>query len=389
MLEINRELRPTICVEPTKHMARKKFIRRLPPLPARAIKLRDHKGGRLMEILRGIAVTAQRDESQIFYAVRQVSRHFHVPVSTVARVYGHLEDEGLLASVRGSKTMLQGFTSARRLNVLGFIGVPAAMAAFVTLQDYRMFFIRIRRELRDRGFAVAMVLFEPRHIKTGELLRRVAKHNFDAVIWYRPEAGQREVINQLGDSGIRIIGVSDGAAPAFRCRYEIRREPAIKTIVVDWRERGINAAAIVRGSGASAEKEQMLQTLLDEENLGCEFLDAGARRPEAFLEECQRLKNTGLIFPSRVASMFAFRAPEALMKLMSHSRVAFTGGPPSIPFAQVLDAPADLVIVDWQLIAEQIVSDLISKSAFDRAHVSAFEAQAVLHAPLNQYSQSL
>ena len=74
---------------------------------------------------------------------------------------------------------------------------------------------------------------------------------------------------------------------------------------------------------------------------------------------------------------------------MSHSRVAFTGGPVSIPFAQVPDVSADLVVVDWQLVAEQIVTDLISKKAFDRAETTVFKAQAVLGAPLNQYAQSL
>ena len=44
--------------------------------------------------------------------------------------------------------------------------------------------------------------------------------------------------------------------------------------------------------------------------------------------------------------MFAFREPEGLMQLADTCHIAFTGGPPSIPFAQVRDVHAELVMVD-------------------------------------------
>jgi hypothetical protein len=50
---------------------------------------------------------------------------------------------------------------------------------------------------------------------------------------------------------------------------------------------------------------------------------------------------------------------------------------------------ADLVMVDWQLVAEQIVSDLINRKAFDRSQVTVFEAKAHLQAALSQHVQSL
>jgi hypothetical protein len=371
-------------------MARKKLRRRLPALPAKLLRARDHKTGVLLDVLRRYTVLNQREEPQVFHPVRTVAKHFDVPVSLTARVYEQLENEGLLTRIRGSKTLLQGRSSGRHFSVLGFVGMPGAMSAFVAYQDYRMFFVRVRRELRLRGFAVAMVLFEPRDTRSGQLLAWIEKHDFDTVLWYQPDTPAREIIAKLSDAGIEVVGVADGRLPAIRCRYEIRREPAIKTMLHDWKTRGtIKTIGVVRASGASGETEQTLETLIEEEGLACEFLDARSKRPEAFLDEnCQR-KHMGLILSSRVASLFAFRAPEALMNAMNRCRIAFTGGPPTMPFTPVIDAPADLVVVDWQLAAEQIVSDLVSKSAFDRARVTAFEAQAVLHAPLNQYAQSL
>lgn len=124
-------------------MARTKLVHRLPPLPAGTIlKGVTHKGAHLLEVLRSVALKNQRAKPQPFYPMRDVARHFHVPLSTVARIYDQLEDEGILVSVRGSKTLLQGLNWGRHLSVLGFVGMPAFTPSFVTLQAYRTFFIR-------------------------------------------------------------------------------------------------------------------------------------------------------------------------------------------------------------------------------------------------------
>src|SRR5262245_11404149 len=105
-------------------MARKQIARGLPRLPSRpTFKATKHKGAQLLEILRGIAMANQQDEPQVFYPIREVARHFAVPLSTVSRVYHELEEEGILVSVRGSKTLLQGLSRGRHLSVLGFVGV--------------------------------------------------------------------------------------------------------------------------------------------------------------------------------------------------------------------------------------------------------------------------
>jgi hypothetical protein len=372
-------------------MSRKKLPRRLSQLPkAPAFKPKDHKFARLLELLRGVAINNQREEAHVFYSVREVAKHFHVPISMVGRVYEQLEEEGILAVVRGSKTLLQGLSSGRYFSVLGFIGLPAAVSAFVTLQDYRMFFIRTRRELRARGFAVAMVLFDSAHLRSGHLAKRIRKHGFDTVLWYRPESSVRDTIAELKDAGLQVVGVSDGSAPGLRCRYEVRREGAIKAILDEWQTRaGAKSVVIVRGQGASVAKEEMLQALLEEQHLGYDFQEIRAARPDAFLESLGTGKNNAVIFPSRAASIFAFRAPETLMDLMARCRVAFTGGPPSIAFTRVRDVPGDFVMVDWQLMAEQIVSDLISKRALDRGEITVFEAKAHTQVSLIQYAQSL
>src|SRR5205823_10112573 len=164
-----------------------------------------------------------------------------------------------------------------------------------------------------RGFAVATVFFEPRDLESGKLSERIEKYDVDTVLWYRPEAAARNTFSQLKDAGVRVIGISESGAPAIRCHYDIQRDTAITAILRNWRSNsGIKSAIIVRVAGASAAKGQMLQTLLEEERLGCEFKSAGSERLETFLESLIGDRHRGIIFPSLAAAMFAFRAPEGL-----------------------------------------------------------------------------
>ena len=148
-------------------MARKKVTRALAPLPSRrALEKAHHKTEALIDILRGVAVKNQQEQPRAFHSVRAVAEHFRVPVSTVSRAYRHLEQEGLLTRLRGSKTLLQGLHFDRRLSVRAFVGLPASLSTFLTIHAYRMFFIKIRRELRLRGFATAMVFAEKEEART-------------------------------------------------------------------------------------------------------------------------------------------------------------------------------------------------------------------------------
>src|SRR2546423_12349482 len=87
-------------------MPRKKISRALPPLPSNT-DLDDalHKTERLTEILRRVALKNQRTQPRAFYSVRDVAGSFHVTLSTASNAYRHLEQEGLLTRVRGSKTL--------------------------------------------------------------------------------------------------------------------------------------------------------------------------------------------------------------------------------------------------------------------------------------------
>src|SRR5947209_2655264 len=196
-------------------MARKKVIRSLPPL---AIGVRigpnEHKEARLLALLRRVALKNQLEQPRNFYPLREIADRFSVPLSLVARAYRALERDGLLVSIRGSRTLLQGRSSGRQLSVRGVVGLPALTRSFVTLQDYRTFLIRTRRELRARGFAVATIFYDASEAKERGLTKRIQKYGVDTLLWAEPDRSVKESIAQLGDSGVAIIGIRDRGFPA-------------------------------------------------------------------------------------------------------------------------------------------------------------------------------
>jgi hypothetical protein len=373
-------------------MARKKVPRTLAALPSRrAFQTSHHKTEALTEILRGVAVKNQLEQPRTFYSVREVATHFHAPPSLVLQAYQRLEQEGLLSLVRGSKTVLHGLHFDRQLSVRAFVGLPASLSAFVTLQDYRMFFIRIRRELRLRGFATATAFFEPGEAGTDRLSKRLKAYEVDTVIWFQPVKEAKETALHLADLGIRLLGVANDGFPSIPCRYQVRREPAIRTLLSNWKQRTKDRLILVQSKDQrSVALGEILHGLLDELEMKWTAEIYQGQRSDAFLRTLQKAKTGGIIFvSSSVAAKLCFRSPAAVSDLLGVHRVAFINGPVSMPFAKVPDARVDLVTVDWQLVAERIVNDLVSQDAFQEPGPTVFDAEARLGVSLSDFAQTI
>ena len=369
-------------------MPRQKIHSRVGALPTRQSA---EAAPSLFDLLRSFGLDNQRDQPQVFPPIREVARHFGVPTSTIARIYRRLEEEGLLVTVRGSRTLLQGLSSARLISARGVIGLPVFTPRFVTLQDYRSFFLRLAPELRVRGFAVATVFYDAADVQAPERLHlRIEKHGFDTVLWHQPDRAAKTVACQLTDSGVRVFGVRDRGFPSISCRYEVDRASAIASILDSWREKvGVRSVVVVRGRETSAAKEELIKHLLDDARLSYRFAGPSPEQTSDFLDSLARDAGEAIVLPSSAAAMCAFRAPESLARLMNRSRVMLSGGCLSFPFTHVPEAVADVVVVDWQLVAEQIASDLIGGNAFHRGESTSLEAKPHLRAPLRDYAQSL
>jgi hypothetical protein len=374
-------------------MPRKRISRSLPPLP-KTHRLDDalHKTDRLIEILRCVAIKNQSAQPQAFYSVRNIAQHFRVTLSTAARAYHHLEREGLLTRVRGSKTLLQGTHFDRRTGVRAFVGLPASLSAFITLQPYRLFFIKIRRELRLRGFATAMVFTDKKEIMNGVLSKRLKAYEIDTVLWFQPPRDARDAAARLADLGLRLVGIAHEQSPPIPCRYEIRRDNAIRTLLTQWKERhAIEELTLVRlKDHRLTPLEETLENTLDELGIESSTVWFQDQPSASFLNSLRKTDTPAIVFSSaRLVSKFCFRAPAAVADLLRIHRVAFLNGPVSMPFAKIPDVRVDLTLVDWQLAAEQIVDDLISQDAFQLPGPTIFEAEAKLRVPFSEFAQEI
>jgi DNA-binding transcriptional regulator YhcF (GntR family) len=371
-------------------MPRPRVARSLPQLPNRsALADAGHKAERLLDLLREVALKTQKEQPQNFYSIRDVAKRFRVPLAMVSKIYRQLGREGVLSSVRGSKTTLQGSSYDRKITVRAFVGLPATISSFVTNQDYRMFFIKLRRELRLRGFAAAMLYLD--HEGPLNFADRVHRYEIDTVIWFSPEAHMRQAILQIKDSGVRLVGVANGGLPIIPCRYEIHREAAIRTVLKDWRASHALGSVTIVGNRtrSAAATEQRLQLVLQEEKIQHRFLNWADEPIDKFLRTLEETGSYGIVLLSPTASAFSFRAPHKIAELLKKFRVALVDGPVNMPFTPVPPVRVDLVYVDWQLVAERIVSDLITQDAFQATTPCAFEAEAKLQVLLSDYAQRI
>ncbi len=371
---------------------RTKVSRDLGPLPhGLALSSAHSKTEGLLQVLRSLALKNQREQPRVFYSLREVAKRFRMPVSTVAKIYRDMEHEGLLSRVRGSKTVLNGLRYNRR-RVRAFVGLPALLANFVAIPDYRRFFICIRRQLWLRGFASTMVFFRPEEAADGTLRDRLKEHEVDAVIWLFPGQSTKESILRLVDMGVRVVGVSSVGTPNLPSRYFLWRERAIATLVGDWQDgtSSIHITVIDSKEYRSVVTEEVLRVTL--QNIGIEpnirtFTDGDS---SVFLRDLCCIKTDGIIFPvAGLASMFAFQRPAEITDLLRAQRVAFIDGPIDIPFVDLPDVSIDVVTFDWQAVAESIVNELITLEAFDDSRHTIFDAQAHLRVPLRSFSEPI
>ncbi len=363
----------------------------LPALPKpRALRSEEPAAAALLTILREVARSCRTKQTQNFYSLREVAQHFGQPLSLVNRVFGQLEQEGLIGRIRGSRTVLHGLKYDRKLHIRGVVGLPASIFCFVALLDYRAFLTCVRRELRRRGFMPAAVFFHRHEIEGSSIADHLLDSRVDTVIWFSPDRTCRETVATLRDAGIRLIGLRDGGLSSIRCRYEIRRENALRAIVRKWHANGLRSVAVASESrGRSEADEERWRTLIEDEHLECETVLLDASRLTRSLASLSRPEKRGLVLAGSAAALCALRAPEDFADLMRKRRVALVDGAVSMLFGKVPAVHVDLVSVNWQRVAERIVSDLITHAAWNESESLIFHAEAQINVPLQKFCHEI
>src|ERR1043166_9739254 len=192
----------------------------------------------VLALIERAAMAYRSGEAKPFYPLRQAAMQLEVPVSAMVRVYGRLKKKGILSTLRGSQTQLLGRRTGRRLHIKSFIGLPVSYSSFLTVQDYRRFYLELRREAQLRGFVCNLIFYTDGPESLAELSKTVYEFGVDSLVWFRPRVGVRDTVLRLRDKGIPTVGVLDGDSPGIPCRYEIHREKALRAILRRWRSDG-------------------------------------------------------------------------------------------------------------------------------------------------------
>jgi hypothetical protein len=246
--------------------------------------------------------------------------------------------------------------------------------------------------LRLRGFATAMVFFEKEEVESADLSERLKTYEVDTVVWFQPPREAAKTSQWLSDFGIRLIGVAHEEFPSIQCRYQVRRDQGIADLLAQWKERHeIDHVTLAQPTERrSSPLDEILHSTLDDLSITSSVSAFNGTHSEDFVRALQHTTTGGIIFSSsQLASQLCFRTPDAVADLLQTHRVAFLNGPVSMPFARVPGVMVDLVVVDWQRVAEKIVEDLITQEAFQIGRTKTFEAAAKLRVPLSEFANSI
>lgn len=343
-------------------MSRKKLICKLPP-PRRPSGKRGALDDRdVVEILRGVATRYQTAAPQIFYPLRDAARQLRSPVTVISRAYKELQREGLLGTIRASRTLLEGRKATRKVNLRGFIGLPAPYFCFLAFQDYRKFYFAVRREAARQGFVTNLMFYQDNPAGREELVNTVHELGVDHVVWLRPRLVVQDIILQLRDKGLRIVGVADGRAAGTPCEFEIRRENALVEVLRRWRgDAAVSRVAVLRRERRSEGDEDVIEHAIEKAGLPFEYADLGLDGFEEVVRLLGKDRGTGLVLRGEIAALCSLRAPKALGEMLRTHRVVLPDGPISAIIDDLPPAPVDVITVDWARLARRIVRNLTNE----------------------------
>lgn len=350
----------------------------------------DLTDSQLLQIIRRSAFAGRTAKTRSFHPLRDSATQLKVPVSAILRVYGLLKKEGVLATMRGSKTQLQGRRTGRRLHIKSFIGLAVSYSCFMTLQDYRRFYLELRREAQLRGFVSNLFFYQDNPEGLEDFSKAIEEFGIDSVIWFLPRVSVRDTILRLRDNGIPVLGVSDGGSPGITCRYEIHREKALSAILRRWRsDAGLDSMIVARASRRSPADEETIQHAADKAGFSYDYVNIPENEIEHTIATLRERTDKGIILPAAPAALFSLRVPQAFNRLLKSCRVALSDGPITTMLGSIPDGPIDLITVDWRSVAKKIVGDVVRKRAFKETAATVFEATPRLRVQLRRYAETI
>jgi hypothetical protein len=364
---------------------------RLPDLSAlasvsRRTDIAEEKSTLILRVLRQKAQRSRNKKPQPFFSIRAVASHFAVPPTTVSRIYSRLKDEGLLASIWGSKTVVEPVKIDNQLRVRAVVALPASLTCFCTVREYRRFFLEMRNALWKLGFATRLLFYEGRDADEPTFAELLLNYKVGIVIWFLPTPRMKGTAARLVDRGIRAITVTDFPASSAEHPYYISRERALKDGLLAWQRDGITSITVLQSPHyESGTTVATIEKCLREATLPYTVVKAESWQSHDSLRTRSQRKNRAIVFPSsELAVRLGSQHAGQLAELLEQSRVMMVNGLIDLPGWYPVNASIDVIEVDWEIVAKRIASDLAKSTRSPINTPIVFQAKWVQGASKNR-----
>ena len=350
-------------------MSRKNNHPDLPPLAIafpgfKGFSETDIKQQIVFDALRSAALHFRAQKSCKFYTMREVATFFSVPLRTAALAYEGLESEGLLARVRGSKTLLTGRASFPRKSIRGVIGLPIWMNTLRLSPFTQQLNMKLESHLRKCGF-VADLIFH--HLKREEthpdFAERLLQHHLDAVIWHNPHPGSLQNLITLTENAVRTIVIltPEAKIPPGSVVYLQDYSSGIHELARRWSEAGVQKAWIPLDLKKLASKNEtaLFEGIFREHGLRVEFCEADASKLLRATSAKRAANESAIAFIDiETADRFCNCDPRAMEHIKQFAKVALCRGPIRCPYLQHSGVQIELIGFSPEKISEKLAGDI-------------------------------
>lgn len=308
--------------------------------------------------LAAIARRLRRSGAQPFYTTRDVARFFGVSGPSVARVYKRLELDGLLLILRGSMTLLRGHKLQPRQPVMGVVAIPFEPYTYCRWTDWRLFFTHMTAALRERHFAVDLMLIPNLNPTSRTFADTLLSHHPDYVLCFGFVPTALPSMLGLRDGGIQVISV--GLEPHNQSipQYRFRWDRALARAAGRWRASGVEDITSI----VQEQDYPWARDVLTRAGMRVRLAAPGRMSHEEYLLNLSR-DSTHAVF-SGVEDWFAQLSntrPDVVINLLRHHRV-MTLHRLSLHHHHLAGIHLDVVSLDWPNVAQRIAEDILNKT---------------------------
>lgn len=325
-----------------------------------------------------------------FYSMPEVSAFFGVALRTVEAVYRRMEEQGLVARIRGIGTVLPGRAGGIRpqVPVRGVVAVLNWLPGFLHISDQRFFMMELERALWEHNFASTFVFYHEEEKRDPAFADRILAHRPDLTLWLAPGPADIATVNTLGESGVRVVALGDKnrPIPTRTPQYVISWHRGLEAALEAWRAEGIRRVVVATDpSGTNPELPKMESTL---RNLGMTFslCSIGNESMEAYVNRLA-VPSAGVVFAYDIwHAQVCSQAPRAFVRLLAARRVLNCWSLP-IEAGLLGRVRTDAVVMPWKRVIDRIVGDLNSGAIFSMTEDQAFEAEWTPRVPAASLSR--